>query len=259
MPSALFRLLTPTLLLLALGCSMSPHAEGPDLGSNPDLLGPNVTPEVQYGQFFVGPGDQVRLDFLRHEELNKQYRVRPDGTLYCHLVGPVAASGMTQEELRDLLAERYGEYLVNPSLYLEVEYSPSRKVAVQGYVDKPSVISLTDPQTTVLDVIALAGGVSEEGDKTAILIARRVEGKVQVRHYDMEALFAPDDPEARVEIPYVQPGDYVYVLRTWQGRFDEEVSRWTELLRGVAFLERDLLNAPRATEALQGDFSEDNF
>lgn len=246
--------------LAAVGCTMSPYAE-PERGSlieNPDMLGPNQTPEIIYGQFFLGPEDRIRLDFLRHPDYDGSFQVRGDGQLFLHDVGLVHVTGLTVDELQDTVRARYDEILVNPSVYVEVEsFSTRRKVAVQGYVTKPGVFPLSDPRTTIFDVLALAGGVDRtEGDRGAILLARRVNGVVQVARYDEAELFAPSDPNARYQIPYVQDGDYVYVLRAWGAAFDEQVMRWTDVLRGVLYLERDLILAPQATEALQGDLDD---
>lgn len=252
--------LAAAILAVAPGCSMSPYAD-PERGGlieNPDSLGPNLTAEIIYGQFFVGPEDKIRMDFLRHNDYDGTFQVRGDGKLYLHDIGLVDVTGLTVDELQDLVRARYDEILVNPSVYVEIEaFSTRRKVAVQGYVAKPGVFALASPRTTIFDVLAQAGGVDRtEGDRGAVLLARRVEGKIQVARYDEAELFSPSDPNARYEIPYVQDGDYIYVLRSWGAAFDEQVNRWTNVLRGALYLERDLILAPQATDALQGDLGE---
>lgn len=250
------RLLTACAAVLAAACSTSPYADDdvPSLGENPGLLGPNLTDEIVYGQFFVGPEDQIKVDFLRHPEYDGVFAVRGDGRLFLHDIGLVEVTGLSVDELQDRVFEEYSRILRNPSVYVMVErYSTRRKVAVQGYVAKPGVIALVSPRTTILDVLAQAGGVNNEGDRGAVLIARRVEGKVQVARYDEEQLFSPRDPNQRFEIPYVHDGDYVYVLRSWGATFDEHVQRATEVLRGILYLERDIIAAPQVSEALQDE------
>ena len=83
-----------------------------------------------------------------------------------------------------------------------------------------------------------------------ILLARRVDGEIQVRPYDMELLFAPDDPTVRTEYPYVQPGDVVYVLRTWQDEYDSVMASLVQTLRGVQFFERVITGADQAVTVL---------
>lgn len=245
-----------TAVALAAACTTSPYADRdlPSVGENPDLLGPNLTDEIIYGQFFVGPEDKIRFDFLRHPEYDGSFTVRGDGRLFLHDIGLVEVTGLTQDELQDLVQAEYARLLVEPSVYVEIEqYSTRRKVAVQGYVNKPGVIALTSPRTTILDLLAMVGGVNQEGDRGAILIARRVEGKVQIARYDEEQLFAPADPNLRFEIPYVHDGDYVYVLRSWGATFDEHLRRVTDVLRGILYLERDILAVPQVGDVLQDE------
>jgi polysaccharide export outer membrane protein len=242
--------------LLGAACTTSPYADPdqPGLESDPGLLGPNLSDEIVYGQFFVGPEDRIKLDFLRHPEYDGSFTVRGDGRLFLHDVGLVEVTGLTLDELQDKVQAEYSRILKNPSVYVEIEqYSTRRKVAVQGYVAKPGVIPLTSPRTTIFDVLALSGGVSSEGDRGAILIARRVEGKIQVARFDEELLFSPRDPNQRFEIPYVHDGDFVYVLRSWGAEFDEQVERVTGVLRGILYLERDIVAAPQVSDALQDE------
>lgn len=242
-------------LLAACNSSIYKDPDRPGLIENPNLLGPNVTAEIVYGQFFIGPEDRLRFDFMRHNDYDGSFQVRGDGRLYLHDLGLVDVMGLTVDELQDLLTTRYNEILVNPSVYVEVEsFSSRRKIAVQGYVDKPGVFALQNPRTTIFEALALAGGVDKsEGDRGAVLLARRVEGRIQVARYDEAELFSPSDPNARYEIPYVQDGDYIYVLRSWGAEFDEQVDRYTDLLRGVTYLERVIIGAEDASDALQGD------
>lgn len=240
-------------VLLAAACTTSPYADpdAPGLESDPGLLGPNLTDEIVYGQFFVGPEDRIKIDFLRHPEYDGSFTVRGDGMLYLHDVGLVEVTGLTLAELQDRVRDEYARILKNPSVYVDIEqYSTRRKVAVQGFVANPGVISLTNPRTTIFEVLAQSGGVSPEGDRGAILIARRVEGKIQIARFDEEILFAPSDPNQRFEIPYVHDGDFVYVLRSWEANFDEQVRRVSDVLRGILFLERDIVAAPQVGVAL---------
>lgn len=237
-------------VLSALACCSRPVLEGPTLGEDPDLLGANITQEIQNGAFFLGPGDQVQINFWMQEDLQQTAEVGPTGLLDCYLVGPQPVSGLSVQELDERLTEAYARYLVDPSLVVRVSPSPNRKVTVLGSVNRPGVFPLTTPRTSVLDVVALAGGVNPEGEITGVVVARQVQGQWQVVPYSLDLMFNPDDPRIKVEIPYVQPGDYVYVLRTTLSQFDEYINVIAQAMRSVVYAERALLLGPRVSEAI---------
>ncbi|TAH38133.1 MAG: hypothetical protein EYC70_05795 [Planctomycetota bacterium] len=232
------RPLFPLLLLAA--CS---HAvkDQPYLGDNPDLMGANITAEIRNGAFYMGPGDKVAVEIWNHQDLTQNYVVGPDGMLDCYLIGPVRAEGLTVFQLDELLTSAYARYLVDPSLVIKVGPSAERKVTVIGQVNSPSVLPMTTPRTTILEVIAQAGGVNGDGDETGVVVARNVEGRWQVTPYNITALFDPEELNARQEIPYVRPGDYVYVLRTWESEFFDKLLVVNQALRAVVQAERAIL------------------
>lgn len=244
------RLLLPLLFLAA--CS---HAvkEVPSLGEDPDLLGPNITDEIRAGEFRIGAGDQVQVDIWDHADLSRAYTVAPDGSLFCHLVGTLDVYGLTRIELRDTLTAAYARFLVEPSLDVTVELSLLRKVTVLGQVQNPGVFPLSTPRTSVLDMIARAGGIATEGDTTGVVMARFVDGEAQVRSYNLDLLFDPERYGEVTHIPYVQPGDYVYVLRSDAAVFAQYLRLVSESLRAIELAERDLILAPRVNQDAFGN------
>ncbi len=241
------------LLLLAAACS-HPVKEGPTLGEEMDRLGPNITEEIRAGEFLIGDGDEVTLDVWDHPDLSRSYTVAPDGSLFCHLIGRIDVFGLTRAQLRDRLTEAYTRYLVDPSLDVTVKLSTLRKVTVLGTVESPGVFPLDSPRSSVLDMIARAGGIRTDGDTTGVVLARMVDGKVQVAAYNLELLFDPEHPDRDLPgIPFVQPGDYLYVLRTDRAKFDDYVRTISEAMRGIAFFERDLLLAPKVDDQVFGN------
>ncbi|MCP4093862.1 MAG: hypothetical protein GY747_10480 [Planctomycetes bacterium] len=237
-------------------CNVSPYTEGPSLNENIGILPLDYESEVANGEFFLGAEDKVALDVYQNPELSRTYKVRIDGTVNLPLVGKVRAEGQTRDQFEDSLTDAYAKYLVDPIVFVDVEFSPKRKVTVMGEVNRTSVLPLTNPRTTILDVIASAGGLGPDGDKAGVLIARRVDGIMTIKHFDLDMLFAPDDVNVRSAIPYVQSGDVVYVVKTSEAVYNQHLQTVSDTLRAMTFAERVILNAPRTTEALQGDLDE---
>ncbi len=241
----------------AAACNVSPYTEGPSINENPGILPLDYQSEVSNGEFFLGPEDKVVLDVYQNQDLSRTYKIRIDGTVMLPLVGKFRAAGQTRDQFEDNLMQAYAKYLVDPVVYVDVEFSQKRKVTVMGEVNRTSVMTLTSPRTTILDVIAGAGGLGPDGDKAGVLIARSINGIVTIKHFDLEMLFAPDDVNVRSAIPYVQAGDVVYVVKTAEAVYNQHLQTVSDTLRAMTFGERVVLNAPRTSEALQGDLDED--
>lgn len=234
-------------------CSVSPHTEGPDIGANPSLLPLDYEAEIANGQFFIGPEDKLSIDFWKQEDLSRSYAVRSDGNVLFPLVGRLQANGMTREQFEDVLLEKYADYIVDPVLALSIEFYPSRKVTVLGEVNIKSVVSLTTPNTTILDIIATAGGLTNEGDTAGVLIARRVNGVMNVRHYSLDGLFAPNDINIRASVPYVQSGDIVYVVKSSLAEYNEKLNVVSSTLRALNFGVSVISRSPQAAEVIVGE------
>jgi len=241
-------------------CSVSPYTKGPNLGENPALLPYAGTTEkysyadeIQNGQFFIGPEDKLSIDFWKETDLSRTYTVRKDGTVLFPMVGSLKADGQTRELFEDKLLEEYKVYFVAPVLALSVEFNPNRKVTVLGEVNSKSVISLTTPNTTILDVIAMAGGLTSDGDTAGVLIARRVNNVMNVRHYSLDGLFSPTDINMRYRDPtYVQTGDIVYVVKSSAAEYATKLDLVSNTLRALNFGVSVVSRSPQAAEVIVG-------
>ena len=220
-------------------CAVSPYTSGPNLGANPSLLpfAEGYEKEMANGQFFIGPDDKLTIDFWKETDLSRTYTVDRNGEVLFPLVGSLTASDLTRETFEKNLLEAYKKYYVDPVLALSIEFYPSRKVTVLGEVNSKSIISLTSPNTTILDVIAMAGGLTSDGDTAGVLIARSsIGGVMNVRHYSLDGLFAPTDINMRYEgHTYVQKGDIVYVVKSSSAEYAAKLELVSDTLRALQF------------------------
>jgi protein involved in polysaccharide export with SLBB domain len=127
------------------------------------------------------PGDQIALNFLRDRELSGTITVNERGEAAFPKLGMFAVSQMSIAQLQDTLRSRYAEYLRAP----EFEISVLRRVAVNGEVKAPNVY-LVDHATTLRDVIARAGGLTEYGSRGKVSVIRGEE-RLSAKNWDTES------------------------------------------------------------------------
>jgi protein involved in polysaccharide export with SLBB domain len=126
------------------------------------------------------PGDQIALHFLRDRDLSQTVTVNERGEAVFPKLGTLTVSQMSIAQLNDTLRARYVEFLRAP----EFEISVLRRVAVNGEVKVPNVY-LVDASTMLRDVIARAGGLTENGNRSKVSIVRGGK-KIAVRNWDQE-------------------------------------------------------------------------
>jgi len=105
--------------------------------------------------------------------------VRPDGKISLPLLNDVQAAGLTTLELREVLTKKLAEYMPSPEVSVIVTDVRSFKVSVIGEVARPGRYELKS-WTTVLDVLALAGGFTQFAARSRIVILQP-DGKTMKR------------------------------------------------------------------------------
>jgi polysaccharide biosynthesis/export protein len=128
--------------------------------------------------FTLGPGDVITISVPEIEELQKeQVRVAPDGSIGLPLIGIMPVAGMTENELRAAISQRLATYMKFPRVELFVERYQARDVAVMGAVQKPGLYDLSNSEQSIMDVIGLAGGMTNEAAQRVIFMPPRLAGQ----------------------------------------------------------------------------------
>lgn len=155
------------------------------------------------------PGDMVRLKIWREPDLSGDYTVNEDSIAVFPKIGPLHVGALTPDSLKAQLLTGYARYLQDPA----VEVTFLRRVNVLGAVKNPGLYHV-DPTMTLADVVAMAGGVSSDGNSKQIELLRR--GKPVATMVSLQSPVA--------ELP-LQSGDELRVpQRSWLSRNAEIVA-----------------------------------
>lgn len=163
----------------------------------------SVTP----GEYRIGAFDVLQISVWKNDALNQSLPVRPDGMISLPLVNEVRAAGLTPAELRDVLVRRFSEYMPNPEISVIVKEVYGYTVSVLGEVRNPGRYEL-EGKSTVLSVLAQAGGFSEFATPSRILILRPDGGKIRRIPFNYKKILAVDGSQENFP---VLPGDIVLV------------------------------------------------
>jgi polysaccharide export outer membrane protein len=173
-------------------------------------------PQVTYR---IGPHDLLKIEVFQVEELSSQERVNERGEIAMPLIGSVKVGGLTPQEAERVIADRLGQnYLQDPQVNIFVLEYASQKVTVTGHVKKPGVFPLAG-QTTLMQAIAMAGGLDQVAKKEEIVVFRRqTSGSVNAYVVDLAAI-----EEGNLTDPLIVADDRVVVPKSGMAVFRRSV------------------------------------
>jgi polysaccharide biosynthesis/export protein len=123
----------------------------------------------------IGVGDLVHVDVFDVPELSRDVRVNDAGDIgYPLIPGKIHAAGLTQFQLEDKLQHLLTEngLVAHPQVSVFVREQNSQPISVVGSVGHTVVYQVVRP-TTLLEVLAAAGGVSENAGSEIIVTRKR--------------------------------------------------------------------------------------
>jgi polysaccharide biosynthesis/export protein len=123
------------------------------------------------GAYAIAGGDLLNIRVYNQDTISTRGRVGPDGKIAIPLVGEVEARGLQPAALSRLIEARLKPFIVAPSVAIIVEEAQPVKVVVVGEVVHAAVLAV-NPGTGVLQVLALAGGITEYADRDRIFVLR---------------------------------------------------------------------------------------
>lgn len=168
-----------------------------------------------------GIGDRLSIKSFYHDKLNEEALVRPDGKISLQLIGDVAAAGLTPDQLRDILVEKFSRYLDapdisvivrefrRPDLTVIVRESMEQRIFVGGEVKQAGVQPLHG-RLGLLGATMQAGGTLDSARLNNIVLLRRTkDNEAKMYSVNLRQILSGDTPDIQLK-----PFDVVYVPKS---------------------------------------------
>jgi polysaccharide biosynthesis/export protein len=143
----------------------------------------------------IGTGDLLRIDVFDVPELTRELRVSDTGDISYPLIpGRIPAAGQTSFQLEVSLEHLLIEngLISHPQVSVFVKEQNSQPVTLVGAVVKPMIYQIIRP-TTLLEVLATAGGIAPEAGSTIVITRQNHLSLVSVSTKDAPS-DAPSEP-----------------------------------------------------------------
>lgn len=204
-PTLTFITLLQALLVTALSAGVFAQApQSPQAPPAAAAADQGVSLPVDY---VIGPEDVLGVLFWRDTEMSGDVTVRPDGKVTLPLIGEIMAAGLKPDALREQVHKAADKYLSDPNVAIMVRQINSRKVFITGEVTTPGAYPLVAPRT-VMQIIALAGGLTEYADAKSITVMRTQNGAAKSLKFNYKDVSRGKGLEQNI---LLQPGDTIVV------------------------------------------------
>ena len=193
----------------------APAAADPAPANTPDVSKDDkskAAPELKKADYdpktyIIGEQDVLGIDVWKEKDISQTVVVRPDGKVTIPLVDEVYVVGLTPLQLQSLLEDKLKPFLTVPQVTVIVKEISSRKVYLMGQVGRtgPFLINST---TTVLQLIAQAGGLRDFAKRKKIYIMRSENGKTEQFRFNYDEVIKGKRLEQNIVL---RPGDTIVV------------------------------------------------
>ena len=156
-----------------------------DFASDKDIE--KLSSKVPKG-YRLGPGDVINIQVWQRPEISAQgLVVAPDGFISVSRIGFLNVVGRTVHDIRDEVVDRLSKFYETPEVSITISQYKNNKAYVLGRVTNPGVVTFAG-QGTLLEALALAGGLPYTGKETFLTKCAIVRGKEQIIWIDLREL-----------------------------------------------------------------------
>jgi polysaccharide biosynthesis/export protein len=166
-----------------------------------------AAPTASPSKYLVGESDVLHINVWKEPEVTQTVVVRTDGNISLPLINEIKVAGMTPLQIQGTIAERLRAFLTNPQVTVTVAEIHSKRAFITGEVARPGGYSL-NAETTVLQLIAQAGGLTPFAKRDNIIILRLENGRQQRLPFNYKQVVQGKNADQNFAL---HPGDTVVV------------------------------------------------
>jgi polysaccharide export outer membrane protein len=159
-------------------------------------------------EYRIGAKDLLEIKVLGEDKLSTTVRVSEDGKITFPYLGEIQVDGLTAAQLEKTLSRLLEEkYIINPQVKVSIKEFRSKRVSILGAIGKQGSYELLG-RTTLLEILAEAGGLARDAGKEIIIIREQADGSNVSLRISVEDLMQKG--EAKLNI-VLEPNDIINI------------------------------------------------
>ena len=167
----------------------------------------DITAFARESTYKIGPGDSLLISVWKDESLTREIIVPPDGIISFPLTGDIDVTELTVAELRKVVTGKLKEYVTDATVTVILLEAKSLVAYVVGKVTTPGQFPI-NMETTVMQVLAMAGDLAPFASPDNIIILRQEKGRSIKIPFDYNAVKKGKKLEQNI---FLKRGDVIVV------------------------------------------------
>jgi polysaccharide export outer membrane protein len=225
------RLAALVFMALAAGCATeAPRSELRDVSATPS----RAKAPAWRKPGVLGPGDQLDIFVWGYPDYTKRATVSSSGTLPHPMLGDLPVAGKTMTEAQDVVRAALTDYIKDPVVRVTLAANRSQRIHVLGEVVRPGVYPIAEFDTSLVEAVSLAGGLTIDARESNIMVVRDVGKQVEVQTLDFRRIAQEGDLAGNVAL---REGDIIYVPASRSADIAREASRLSQVVGALLVLQ----------------------
>lgn len=159
-------------------------------------------------EYRIGAKDLLEIKVLGEDKLSTTVRVSEDGKITFPYLGEIQVDGLTAAQLEKTLSRLLEEkYIINPQVKVSIKEFRSKRVSILGAIGKQGSYELLG-RTTLLEILAEAGGLARDAGKEIIIIRQQADGSNVSLRISVEDLMQKGEAKLNMVL---EPNDIINI------------------------------------------------
>lgn len=185
-----------------------------------------ISPDIETSQMFNSESSNAVQQSVNYNMIS--YTVNDSGYVDFPFVGLIYVKDLTILQAKDVIQEALHQYISNAAVIVKFV---GKSVTVIGEVLRQGEFVIYSDDISIFKALALAGGITDFGNREAVIIIRENDKKVSYHTIDLT-----DKRVAESEFYYLKPNDVVVVQPLKQKSYGFSQFPYTLLLTGLTTL-----------------------
>ncbi len=162
----------------------------------------------------------VRIIGFRDAQGLDNIMIGTDGYVNLPYAGSVKLAGLTLEEAKQVLTDKFSKYLKIPDMSVMVNSYGPRKVQVLGEVNNPGTVELSSDDMNVTNAISKAGWVTTYGRIKKAQVLRIIDGTMYVKEANIKDYIEKHDITQNFAL---EDGDIIFIPKSNKIDFHQDI------------------------------------